>query len=182
LIAIPFGIPVLPLNQLLTYAEKTKHLIIYPFYRWEDGKVHKIPQVYADMTGWHELAGYVSKAYSMISEEEQKRCTIYVESDYGNAGAINYYGKEYNLPDAVTFLDSYVIWAPDTIPDGPFIYVNSEIGDIRKLFRNVIKIGSVSNPFSRENGLLVFLCTDPATNVQEIYRQKAANGKKRYTR
>jgi len=29
------------------------------------------------------------------------------------------------------------MWAPDTIPDGPFIYINSEIGDIKKLFNNV---------------------------------------------
>jgi hypothetical protein len=134
------------------------------------------------MTGWRELTGYVVKAYEQLSKEEQNRCTIYVERDYGNAGAINFYGKEYNLPDAVTFLESYVIWAPENIPVGPFIYVNSEIGDIKKLFNNVTKIGSVSNSYSRENGLLVFLCTDPAANVPEVYRQKAVNEKKRYSR
>ena len=112
LVAIPFGIPVLSFDNLLKYEKKTDHLIIYPFYRWEDGKIHEISQVYSDMTGWNELAGYVGKAYSGLSKEDQDSCTIYVESNYGDAGAINFYGKKYNLPDAVTFQESYVIWAP----------------------------------------------------------------------
>ena len=68
------------------------------------------------MNGWKELTGYVAKAYSQLSEYERKKCTVYVESNYGDAGAINYYGKKDNLPDAVTFIESYVMWAPDTIP------------------------------------------------------------------
>jgi hypothetical protein len=180
MIALPYGLPLLSFDRLHNYTVKTHKFIIYPFYRWEDGKVHEISQVYADMTGWRELTGYVAKAYDRLSKEEQKKCTIYAERDYGNAGAIHFYGKEYNLPEAITFLESYVMWAPDTIPDGPFIYINSEIGDIRKLFNSVTKIGSVSNSCSRENGLLIFLCTDPAVNVQEVYRKKAIEEKKLY--
>jgi MFS family permease len=182
LIALPFGIPLLSMDSLLKYKERTAHLIIYPFYRWEDGKIHNISQIYADMTGWKELTGYVANAYNQLSKEEQGKCTIYAERDYGNAAAINFYGKKFNLPDAITFLESYVMWAPDTIPDGPFIYVNSEVGDIKKLFNNVREIGCINNAYSREKGLFVFLCTEPAVNVQEVYRQKAVNEKKRYSR
>jgi hypothetical protein len=182
LIALPFGIPFLPFKRLIDYKERTKHLIIYPFYRWEDGKIHDISQLYADMTGWKELTGYVAEAYSGLSQEEKKRCTIYVESNYGNAGAINFYGKQYKLPGVITFIESYVMWAPDTIPAGPFIYINREIGDIKKLFNNVRLIGSINNSFSREAGTMVFLCADPAVNVQEVYRQKAEQEKKRYQR
>jgi hypothetical protein len=182
LAALPFGLPLLSFEKLSRYIAKTDHLIIYPFYRWEDGKIHNISQVYSDMTGWKELAGIAGKAYSGLSKEEQSRCTIYVESNYGNAAAINFYGKKYNLPDAVTFLESYVIWAPDTIPNGPFIYINRERGDIDKLFKNVVKVGTVNNSYFRENGLLVYLCNDPAVNVQEVYRQKAIEEKKRYRR
>jgi hypothetical protein len=182
IIALPFGIPLLSMDSLFKYKEKTAHLIIYPFYRWEDGKIHNISQIYADMNGWKELTGYVAKAYSQLSEYERKKCTVYVESNYGDAGAINYYGKKDNLPDAVTFIESYVMWAPDTIPAGPLIYVNREAGDIRKLFNNVREIGFINNAYSREKGLLVFLCTEPAVNVQEVYRQKAVIEKKRYSR
>jgi hypothetical protein len=180
LAALPFGLPLLSFEKLSRYIAKTDHLIIYPFYRWEDGKIHNISQLYSDMTGWIELADNVGKAFSGLSKEEQSRCTIYVESNYGNTGAINFYGRKYNMPDAVTFQESYTIWAPDTIPDGPFIYVNHNIGDIKKLFNNVKEIGQVSDFYAREKGLLVFLCTDPAVSVREVYRKRAAEEKKRY--
>lgn len=182
LIALPFGLPLLSFENLSIYTKKTDHLIIYPFYRWEDGKIHTISQVYSDMTGWKELAGYAAKAYMNLSGTDQKKCTIYVESNYGDAGAINFYGKEHFLPDAITFQESYVIWAPDSIPVGPFIYINREIGDIKKLFNSVMEIGSVNNFFFRENGLLVFLCTDPAVNVQEVYRKRVTREKELYSK
>ena len=182
LIALPFGIPLMSFDKLIKYKEKTRHLIIYPFYRWEDGKIHNISQIYADMAGWRELTGYVAKAYGQLSKEEQKKCTIYVESNYGQAGAIHFYGKAYNLPEPVSFLESYTIWSPDTIPDGPFIYINNEEGDIRKLFKNVTKVGQVSNQYFRENGLLVFLCTNPESTLKEVYRKRAMKEKKLYKR
>ena len=182
LIALPFGIPFMSFHKLMNYSEKTRHFIIYPFYRWEDGKIHNISQIYADMTGWRELTDYVTKAYGQLSKEEQKNCTIYVESNYGQAGAIHFYGKAYNLPEPVSFLESYTMWSPDTIPDGPFIYINNEEGDIRKLFKNVTKVGQVNNQFFRENGLLVFLCTNPESALKEVYTQRAMKEKKLYKR
>jgi hypothetical protein len=182
LLALPFGIPVLPFDSLLRYEANTGLLILYPFYRWEDGKIHEISQVYSDMTGWEELAGYVGKAYAELSDEDKSSCTIYVESNYGNTGAINFYGKKFNLPDAITFQESYAIWAPDSIPNCPFIYVNYNIGDIKKLFNHVSEIGQVSDFYAREKGLMVFLCTEPGANLREVYRKRAAGDKKLYKR
>ena len=179
LLALPYGLPLFSFEKLSRYTTKTEHFIKYPFYRWEDGKTHNISQIYADMTGWHELADYVGKAYGQLTPAEQKKCTVYVESDYGAAGAIHFYGKKYNLSEPITFLESYVMWAPDTLPAGPFIYINSEIGDIKKLFNSVIEIGHITDPWSREKGLLVFLCND-AINVREVYRKKAIEKKKIY--
>jgi hypothetical protein len=180
LIALPYGIPLLSFDKLNKYTEKTDHLIVYPFFRWEDGKIHKISQVYADMTGWHELTGYVAKAYSQLSTEEQKKCTIYAERNYGDASAIHFYGKEYDLPDAITFNESYVFWAPDSIPDGPFIYVNGEIGELKDVFNNITEVGRVRNIYFREKEQKVFLCSIPKVNLQEIYKQKAKEEKNIY--
>jgi hypothetical protein len=65
LLALPTGLPVLSFTRYNNYREQTKMLMIYPFFRWEDGKVHGISQVYSDMTGWRELTSYVAKAYYM---------------------------------------------------------------------------------------------------------------------
>jgi hypothetical protein len=180
LLALPFGLPLLSFEGLSKYTGSTEKLIIYPFYRWEDGKVHPISQAYTDMTGWRQLASLVSDAYNRLTEDEKKRCTIFVETNYGIAGAIHFYGKEYDLPQPVTFLESYVFWAPDTIPDGPVIYINNRIGGVTDQFTSISEVGSVTDRYFREDGLKVFLCSNSKTDIPEVYRQLAMKEKSRF--
>jgi hypothetical protein len=133
--------------------------------------------VFADMTGWEELTAYVAKAYQQLSPEERSICTIYAQRNYGYAGAIHFYGKEYGLPDAVTFLESYVYWAPDSIPNGPIVYINYEINDLKDKFRDIIEVGEVKNKYFREKGVKVFLCKEPLTNISKLYQQVKANAR-----
>jgi hypothetical protein len=142
--------------------------------------VHPISQAYTDMTGWRQLASLVSDAYNRLTEDEKKRCTIFVEANYGIAGAIHFYGKEYDLPQPVTFLESYVFWAPDTIPDGPVIYINNRIGGVTDQFTSISEVGSVKDKYFREDGLKVFLCSNSKTDIPEVYRQLAMKEKSRF--
>ena len=178
--ALPSSLPFLSFEKYSNYIEKTKHILIYPFLRWEDGKIHNISQVYSDMTGWRELAEYAAQAYNNLSEEEKKNCTIYGERNYGHAGAIHFYGKKYNLPEPVTFLESYVFWAPDSIPDGPFIYINRSADGLKDHFSEITEVGCVKNPYFRENGLKVFLCKSPKVNIPELYKNIAKEEKNKY--
>jgi len=115
-----------------------------------------------------------------LSKEEQANCIIYCERNYGYAGAVHFYGKEYNLPDAITFLESYVLWAPDSIPAGPVIYINNDIDGFNNLFAEIEEVGSVNNKYFREDGLKVFLCKKSKTDVQRIYADKAKEEKSIY--
>ncbi|MBK8881387.1 MAG: glycosyltransferase family 39 protein [Bacteroidales bacterium] len=180
LAALPGNLPLFSFNKYSNYLEKAKQVLVFPFLRWEDGKIHDISQVYSDMTGWTELAEYVAKAFNKLSEEEKKNCTIFGQRNYGYAGAINFYGKQYNLPQPITFLESYVFWAPDTIPDGPFIYINCSVGDLNDLFSDITEEGCVRNRYFRENGLKVFLCKSPKVNIPELYKKIAQQEKSAY--
>jgi hypothetical protein len=180
LLAMPFGLPLLKFETLNRYHDKVGNLVAYPFSRWEDGKKHNISQVYSDMTGWNELAAHVARGYNSLNANDQKNATIYGLRNYGYAGAINFYGSKYQLPDAITFLDSYVLWAPDSIPDGPLIYINTGKDDVTDLFLDVKRVGEVQDPFFREKGLQVFLCKNPKANICEIYKKKAAEEKNVY--
>jgi hypothetical protein len=180
LIVMPFALPLFSFDKLSRYAATTGKFIVYPFYRWEDGKLHPVSQVYADMTGWKELAGYVAKAYSRLTDKEKAGCTIYCERNYGYAGAIHFYGRPYQLPEPVTFIESYVLWAPDTIPMGPVIYINKDIDGFGDLFADITEIGSVNNKYFREEGLKVFLCKKNKADVQRIYADKATKEKSVY--
>jgi len=177
LVAMPTGLPLLSFEEFTHYRTKTDFLKIYPFYRWEDSKVHAISQLYADMTGWSELAEQVAGAYYTLTEDERKECTIFGLRNYGCAGAVHFYGHKYGLPEPVTFHESYVYWAPDTIPSGPMIYINSDKDDINELFNEVTETGCVRNEYFRENGLKIFLCRSPKTDTREVYRILAISEK-----
>jgi len=179
---LPSGLPLLTFENYSRYVSKTRHFIYHPLLLWDNGTKHDFSQAYADMTGWKELAGYVAEAYNSLDSEERLTCTIFCEKSYGYAGAVYFYGREYNLPEPVTFHESYVFWAPDSIPAGPVIYVYRDINDLDKLFGDIKEIGSVNNVYFRENGLKVFLCKSPVSNICEIYSEAAREEKSRFSR
>lgn len=180
--AMPSGLPLLSYENYSSYVMRTRRFIVHPFLQWEDGTQHNFSQVWSDMTGWKELAGYVAEAYYSLPGEEKRNCTIFGERSYGYAGAVYFYGKKFNLPEAVTFNESYVFWAPDTIPNGSIIYIYRNINDLDKYYKNIMLIGSVHNRFFRENELKVFLCREPMVNVSAVYKELAANEKSKYRR
>lgn len=49
------------------------------------------------MFGWEELTANVSKVYLTLSEEERKNTIVYC-TNYGKAGAIEYFSKIFPLP------------------------------------------------------------------------------------
>jgi hypothetical protein len=179
---LPSGLPLLSFENYSRYVGRTRHFICHPLHLWDNGTQHNFSQAYADMTGWKELAGYVAEAYNSLESAERKNCTIFCEKSYGYAGAVYFYGREYNLPAPVTFHESYVFWAPDSIPAGPVIYIYRDINDLDKLFGDIKEVGSVNNIYFRENGLKVFLCKSPVSNICEIYRQEAKEEKGRFSR
>lgn len=178
--SVPLSLAWFSFENLEKYSTKTAGFVSYPFSRWEDGRIHPVSQVFSDMTGWKEMVALVHQAYQQIPETARKQATIYAERNYGYAGAVHFYGKPYRLPEAITFLDSYVLWAPDTIARGPVIYINQTIAGLDQWFDKCEEIGIVENKYFRENGLKVFLCQNPNNQFQEVYRQKANEEKNKY--
>jgi hypothetical protein len=182
LFSLPYVLPVLSFKSLEKYAEKTGSWVSAPFIRWEDGKEHQVSQVYADMTGWKELANTVEKAYNSLTREEKNHCTIFCQRNYGYAGAIHFYGHQHKLPEPVTFHESYVFWAPDVISDGPLIYVFYNSDEMKPLFSEINEIGTIQNPYFREKGLKVFLCKSPTADIKKIYTELALKEKSKFLR
>jgi len=173
---LPLELPYASFDTVAKYCDPDRGGIAQ---RWEDGKLYPIPQDYADMTGWKELTGIVATAYNMLDQDQKDKCIIYAEN-YGQAGAIEFYGHEYGLPKPISFHDSYLLWAPDSIANGPFIYINDEIGDMDELFNDYPEAGRVNNKYFRENGVMVLLCTHPNEQWEDFYAQKVYQLKSAY--
>lgn len=169
---LPVGLPVYKPGRMIDYFQKLeeeKGLDVGR--RWEDGTVHPLPQDYADMLGWEELTRVVKQAYDSVQDKES--AIIYAEN-YGQAGAISVIGKQYGLPEAVSFHDSYRYWLPRKLEHEitSFIYINNELGeDVEELFSDIVEVGRISNPYAREYGTRVYLCRKPVSSFNAFYYQ-----------
>ena len=147
--------------------------------RWEDGKDHHLPQDFADMIGWRELAQKVDARYDTIHPQAQ---TLVLCDNYGQAGAINYYSKHKNIR-AVSFNADYINWFP---LDKPILNVISvmeadeataEFSDTAPLFQYSTRAGSIDNPDAREYGTTILLFQGPKVDVNAMIRAEITETK-----
>ena len=170
---LPMGIPVYKADKLAGFFAGAKDKAGFDMaLRWEDGRIHSLPQDYADMLGWDELAAITAKAYNQVTD---KKASIIYAENYGQAGAIMVIGKKYNLPEPVCFSESFFYWFPRN-PEHEItslVYMNSELGeDISALFADCRLIGKIENPLAREYGTGVWLCTNPHSSFNEFWKQR----------
>ncbi|MDX2130338.1 MAG: glycosyltransferase family 39 protein [Chloroherpetonaceae bacterium] len=136
--------------------------------RWEDGKDHSLPQDFADMLGWKELAYKVDSIYSSLPNREN---TLILCDNYGQAGAINYYSR-YNVK-AVSFNADYINWFDLSPNYVNFIRikeseeVNYELTVTSPYFKSARISGFITNEYSREFGTTILLFTEPTININE---------------
>jgi len=170
---LPMGVSSKPPDKMVAYFDKVAKMTgSDAVRRFEDNKYHSLPQDYADMLGWEELTSVTNKAWLEVKQKEQ--CLIYAEN-YGQAGAITILGKQYNLPEAISFSDNFRYWIPREFDHEitTLIYLNDEPGeDIRQLFGNIREVGSVTDPLAREYGTKVFLCTQPQSSFNRFWDGK----------
>lgn len=147
--------------------------------RWEDGKNHDLPQDYADMQGWKELAQIVDSAYSRIND---KSAVVIRTDNYGQAGAINYYSKYKNI-NAVSYNADYLYWFKMDRPIKDLILIreaDEEDPERKKeqpFFNKITRIGEIRTPYAREKGAAVFLLEGAKIDVNsrlksEIEKEK----------
>ena len=136
--------------------------------RWEDGKDHLLPQDFADMLGWKELALKVDSAYLRLPN---KNNTLILCDNYGQAGAINFYTRQ-NLK-AVSFNADYIDWFDLTKKYENIIRVkeakevNAALQETSPFFQNSTLADSVTNRYAREFGTGIIVFTDAKIDIRQ---------------
>ena len=124
--------------------------------RWEDGKNHILPQDFADMLGWKEMAARAAEAYKSLPPQELGN-TLIICNNYGQAGALNYYNRG-KMPEAYAFNTDYIYWIPRLGKIKNIVLVGRKPNDaIVGAFKSFRQTGSVENPMAREFNTQVFL-------------------------
>jgi hypothetical protein len=179
LLLFPLVLPVLPLNQTLAaFRFANKNLPFLQFATtWEDHKVHATTQDYGDMFGWDEMTAKVAKAWQSLTPEQQKHTQIFADN-YGEAGAIHHFHKQYHIPDVISLNSSFTLWAPENLDGQYIIYVDDQGGGNINTFKSCLesyrKVGEVENPLAREKGTAVFILVHPGPALNERYKKELA--------
>lgn len=178
---LPYSLPIYPLEKMIEFGEQSRKFGGEGALRWEDGKIHALPQDYADMIGWREVADVVIRTYSALSDSEKANCIIFGDN-YGEAGAIKFYGKPHGLPEPVCFDGSFLFWAPDSAKLTTLICANAERRDMEQYFTTVEKAGEITSPYARESGMPVYLCRNPKNGFEAFYAEKVSRMKRELSR
>lgn len=161
-LVLPVALPLFPPEKEAEFMKNvTKLPGLEGSLRWENGRYYALPQDYADMLGWEELAEATGKIWQNIPDKTT--AAIYAES-YGQAGAIEHFGKKYGVPNVLSFSDNYRYWLPDSLPANfqTLIYVNDELGDdMPGFFQKIEKVWELDMPLSRQHGDQIYLCHGP---------------------
>lgn len=146
----------------------------YGLLRWEDGKDHALPQDYADMLGWKELAHKTDSVYATLPAQEH---TLILCDNYGQAGAINYYTKNKNIA-AVSFNADYIDWFQLDKKYTNLIRIKTleskgdELKETGPYFEKSNLAGAVTNPFARESGTRIFVFEKANVNINERIKRE----------
>jgi dolichyl-phosphate-mannose-protein mannosyltransferase len=166
LATVPFGVPVLPVSAFLRYSSAMPAFRV----KTERDATVPLPQLYADMFGWDNMASTISEVYHNLPASEKAGCAI-LAGNYGEAGAIDYYGPKLGLPKAISGHNSYFDWGPRNYSGRCMIIFGERAQEFIRLFGNVQRVATISNPHAMavEQNIPVYLCHQPSAALSELW-------------
>jgi 4-amino-4-deoxy-L-arabinose transferase-like glycosyltransferase len=171
LITLPYGLPVLPVESFIEY-NKTMQLEGSPTF--EDGRTITLRQHYADRFGWEEMVQEVARVYETLSDQEKTRVTI-VGSNYGNAGAIDFFRDKYGLPRAISRHQTYYFWGTYDF-DAEILITCGRAGreSLEQLYDEVVEAGYISHPYAifYENEYPIYLCRGKRFDLKTLWEEE----------
>ena len=154
LVLLPIGLPVLDAQAMVRQ------------------NLWKTRNDYADMVGWPELTQATAKAYDSLPPD-QKAGAIVLAQNYGEAGAIDYYGPSLGLPNAVSPHLTYWYWAPKNMNPSTVVLVGFDQSFADAHFAQCQSAGTVTNDLgihNEEYGALVLICTQPRQPLSSYWK------------
>ncbi len=104
---VPLAKPILPVDDFVRYAAA----LGFSPKTDENQTLGRLPQYFADMHGWRELAESVARVYRSLTPADQAKACV-LARNYGEAAAIDFFAPELALPPAISGHNSYWFWGP----------------------------------------------------------------------
>lgn len=102
----------------------------------ENHRLGRLPQFFADMHGWREMAEAVARVHNTLPADDKAKACIFGQN-YGEAGAIDYFGPSLGLPPAVSGHNSYWLWGPGSCTGEVLLIIGGDREDHAEHFASV---------------------------------------------
>jgi hypothetical protein len=154
---LPITVPVLSPEHFLAYTKTLPFKL--PVMEHSHARA-ALPQWYADQFGWNEIVAETAVAWNQLTlaERENENCGIFAQ-DYGQAGAIDFLGRKYGLPQSLSGHQTWFLWGPRHYSGNCLIVLDDNRRRLEELFEHVQYVGdSADNPYALEKEIPVFIC------------------------
>ena len=165
----PLTIPMLPLNALVAYVRALGGTNV----KSENSDTGVLPQNFADRFGWEELAATMSDVYRSLPAQDRAKACIFA-TNYGEAGALQFYGFKYDLPPIVSGHNNYYLWGPGNCTGEVLLYLgDADVADLQQGFADVQQMAATKCQYCMpyENDLPIFLCRGIKMPIEQVWPQ-----------
>ncbi len=165
-LTVPLFLPVLPVETFIAY----EHALGFTPSTGERLRLGALPQYYADMFGWREMAEAVGKAYQALPPDDKKRA-VFFAWNYGDAAAVDFFGAPWGLPPAISTHENYYLWGPRGADGSVVLILGGTREGLTRMFRSVEPVGRVDIPLGmpEESGQTLWLCRDAFEPPQQAW-------------
>ena len=164
--ALPFGLPVLAPEVMARYATLGPGGMVTT----NTGQTLQLPQDYADMLGWPERVEAVAHVYNSLPPDARVKAVIAADN-YGEAGAVDYYGPAMRLPHAICTCGSYWFFGAGKLPGEVLVTIGIDESDLRKFYGNVQPAGRIDGKWAvpEERDAPLYVATEPVMTLQQLW-------------
>jgi len=163
----PLALPLLPVADFIALHER---LGLAPS-SGEKHEVGPLPQFFADMFGWRELALEVDSVFLSLPEADRAQLVIIAEN-YGEAGAIDHFGAAPGLPPAASTHNGYFLWGlPADRSAEVAIGVGGDADDYRQAYAYVVQVSESDHELAmpHERHVPIFVCKELKFPLHEAW-------------
>ncbi len=153
--------------------------------KWEDHKVHPLPQDFGDMLGWKELTEKAEHAFYIGLPDTAKCCTVIYCDNYGQAGALKFYGEHALFRKRViTDNGSFLLWIPDSLSFKHVLLITEKMpakdDPVFSRFESFRVMDSVTSPLSRQFGNKIIFFKNAAPGAAAFFKSSIDKEKKEF--
>ena len=164
LVLAPMALPILPVEAYISYS---RSLGFAPSTS-EKKELARLPQHYADMHGWDAIVESVAEAYESLPPGDRAEAVIFT-FNYGEAGAIDFLGRQRDLPPALSGHNNYWLWGSRGSSGAVVIFIGSTRERLERHFDSVERAGTTSCGYCMpyENDQPIWIARNPRVPLDE---------------